>query len=48
MYYKKVISKMADAVGWWTDRLNDKCEMDRLGASVFLIGEGELGILASQ
>lgn len=36
MCYKEIISKMADAVVQWRERLNDKCGLDRLAASVFL------------
>lgn len=34
--WKEIISKMADAVVWWTHRLNDKYGMNRSAASVFL------------
>lgn len=36
MWWKQIISKMADAVGWWTHRLKDKYGMNRSAASVFL------------
>lgn len=36
IWWKEIISKMADAVVWWTHRLSDKYGMNRSAASVSL------------